>query len=33
MEGDMRRVRVKVVGDIANDDASVKTAEHHTGAY
>lgn len=33
MDGDMRRVRVKVVGDIATVDPSAKTAKQHTGAY
>ena len=31
MEGDMRRVRVKVVGDIATDNKSAKNSEQHTG--
>ncbi|GFD71233.1 ROK family protein [Alteromonas marina] len=33
MEGDMRRVRVKVVGDIATVKPSAKTSERQTGAY
>ena len=33
IEGDMRRVRVKVVGDIATDNKSTKNSKHHTGGY
>lgn len=34
MEGDMRRVRVKVVGDIATaENANTTPSEQHTGAY
>ncbi|GFD69509.1 hydantoinase/oxoprolinase family protein [Alteromonas sp. KUL106] len=33
MEGDMRRVRVKVVGDITTDNKSTRNSKQHTGGY